>query len=82
MSAGPLTVGIHLEDEPGTGAAGTRHYFRVHDVAGHHRRLAERGIDVGELHDLPWMVMFSVRDPDGHLLSFFTPPAEDDPPES
>jgi catechol 2,3-dioxygenase-like lactoylglutathione lyase family enzyme len=82
MSAGPLTVAIHLGEELGDSEGKTRHYFRVDDVDAHHARLSERGIDVGEIHDLPWMRLFSVRDPDGHLLSFFTPPTDDDDTET
>lgn len=77
MAAGPLKIGIHLEPDDGPSRVTTRHYFRVKDVEAYRKRLAERGIEVGKLHDLPWMKMFSIHDPDGHLISFFTPPEKD-----
>ena len=78
MQAGTQKFAIHLllSDTTGYRATGTRHYFEVNDVKTHYERLKEKGIDVGELIEQPWMIMFSVVDPDGHFIYFYTRPEE------
>jgi hypothetical protein len=47
---------------------------RVDDVAEEHARLRGRGVDVGELSDVPWGERsFSFREPDGYLGSYGQP---------
>ena len=75
MKAGELRFAIHLITEGDLLAVdGMKHYFGVRDVDVHHRNVIENGIPAGEIYDRPWMRMFTVTDPDGHALYFFTRP--------
>lgn len=60
--------------------------FETDDVAAAHDALRERGADPGAMERVNWikMLMFEVRDPDGHVLwfgqSFAEPPIESHTP--
>lgn len=53
---------------------GMRHYFGVRDVDAHYKLVVDNGVAASEIYDRPWMRMFSVKDPDNHVLLFFTRP--------
>jgi lactoylglutathione lyase len=73
MSAGPQTFALHrVPDSVDLVVGGMRHYFLMPDVDRHYERVQALGIETGELADRPWMKMFSVTDPDGHLIFFGT----------
>ena len=76
MGAGAQKFALHLyrSDEELT-THGLIHYFGVQDVEAHYRNVQKQGIETSSLIDRPWMRMFSVRDPDGHRIFFFTRPS-------
>jgi lactoylglutathione lyase len=73
MSAGSQTFALHRV-APGADlvVGGMRHYFLMEDVDRHYERVQSLGVESGPLMDRPWMKMFSVVDPDGHLIFFGT----------
>ena len=73
MQAGTQEFALHLSDAPNLTMGGVRHYFAVKDVDLHHEEVRRRGGDPTQVQDLPWMRLFSVTDPDGHVLFFQTP---------
>jgi uncharacterized glyoxalase superfamily protein PhnB len=79
LDAGGQKFAIHRASVPESlTVSGMRHYFGVRDVDQHYRSVKRNGVDVGELLDRPWMRMFSVVDPDGHRIFFFTRPESED----
>ncbi|MBU1049088.1 VOC family protein [Candidatus Bipolaricaulota bacterium] len=76
LRAASQEFGLHLRRDESSGVAGTKHYFEVSDVDQHHREMATRGGHPGKIDDLPWMRLFEVIDPDGHVLVFQTPHSE------
>ena len=68
MLAGRLKFGLHEPTLPGDEerVGRQRLYFRVRDLAAHHRRVQAEGAKVGEIVRRSWMDFFSVRDPDGN----------------
>ena len=73
MSAGSQTFALHrVPDSVDLIVGGMRHYFLMPDVDRHYERVQALGIETGELADRPWMKLFSVTDPDGHLIFFGT----------
>jgi uncharacterized glyoxalase superfamily protein PhnB len=75
MSSGDQKFAIHLIRETDTlKVDGMRHYFGVKDVDKHYKTVKENGTEVSQMYDRPWMRMFYVTDPDGHVIFFFTRP--------
>jgi len=75
MAAGGQKFALHLAREPyELQVGGVLHYFHVRDVDAHHRAVGEQGGEPDALVERPWMRMFSVHDPDGHKLFFYSPP--------
>ncbi|MHC4107888.1 MAG: VOC family protein [Planctomycetota bacterium] len=73
MAAGSQTFALHrIGKGKSLVVGGMRHYFLLEDVEAHYRRVKTNGLDAGELIDQPWMMMFSVTDPDGHEIYFGT----------
>jgi catechol 2,3-dioxygenase-like lactoylglutathione lyase family enzyme len=73
MAAGSQTFALHrIPDSADLVVGGMRHYFLMPDVESHYERVGALGIETGELADRPWMKLFSVTDPDGHLIFFGT----------
>lgn len=76
LSAGTQPIALHATTEEIRGGADI-HHFEVEDVDAFHARLVARGVEVKEPRDLPWRWrMFFVRDPDGHVLGFYSPLAD------
>jgi len=73
MCAATQEFALHLNDGTYDAVGGVRHYFAVQDVDLHHREIVRRGGSPTEIQDLPWMRLFSITDPDGHILFFQTP---------
>jgi len=81
MRAGDQKFALHRASDPeALRVGGTRIYVGVTDVEEHYELVKARGAAPGELKKMPWMAMFSVTDPDGHDIYFFTRP-EDSAPE-
>lgn len=77
MRAGDQKFALHRASDPeGLRVGGTRLYFGMTNVEEHHRIVKERGVAAGEPSRMPWMTMFSVTDPDGHEIFFFTRPED------
>jgi uncharacterized glyoxalase superfamily protein PhnB len=77
VASGDHLFALHKAADPDALAVnGMRHYFGVTDVDRHREQVVGTGIEAGEMIDRPWMRMFSVHDPDGHELFFFTRPEE------
>lgn len=76
MCAASQEFALHLNEGPSAAVGGTKHYFEVKDVDRHRQEIEERGGSPTEIFDLPWMRLFSVTDPDGHILYFQTPNPE------
>ena len=73
MSAGSQTFALHrVPPSADLVVGGMRHYFLMEDVDRHYERVQSLGVEAGPLTDRPWMKMFSVLDPDGHLIFFGT----------
>lgn len=77
MLAADFKFALHLtpEDQELV-VGGMRHYFGVADVDAHREFVTGNGITASKIYDRPWMRMFYVRDPDGHVLFFFTRPED------
>jgi catechol 2,3-dioxygenase-like lactoylglutathione lyase family enzyme len=76
MRAGTLKFALHLYGSgENLSTNGMLHYFEVQDINEHYLQVKERGIELSPLIDRPWMRMFSVCDPDGHRIFFFTRPS-------
>jgi catechol 2,3-dioxygenase-like lactoylglutathione lyase family enzyme len=77
MAAGDQKSALHLAREPyELQVGGAIHYFHVRDVDAHRRAVAKWRGDPSALIERPWMRMFSVTDPDGHRLFFYSPPGK------
>ena len=77
MSAGDQEFALHLgKTEYELRVGGVLHYFRVTDVRVHYDMVKQHDIEMSELIERPWMLMFWVIDPDGHKLFIQTPPEE------
>jgi uncharacterized glyoxalase superfamily protein PhnB len=77
MRSGEHKFALHLTPKPDSfHLGGMIHYFGVKDVRAHFNWVKSQGVEVGELKERPWMNMFSVTDPDGHMLYFFTRPED------
>lgn len=65
----------HPRPPTGRRYAGGMHVeVQVDDVVAEHKRLADRGVEVGELSTKPWgECRFSFSDPDGYLWSYGQP---------
>lgn len=75
MGAGDQKFALHLyQGNEKLAASGMLHYFGVSDVDKHHERVQAKVNGLDPLIDRPWMRMFSVKDPDGHCIFFFTRP--------
>jgi len=73
MSAGSQTFALHrAPPSADLIVGGMRHYFLMEDVDRQYERVQSLGVETGPLTDRPWMKMFSVQDPDGHLIFFGT----------
>jgi catechol 2,3-dioxygenase-like lactoylglutathione lyase family enzyme len=79
LEAAGQKFAIHRASTPESlSVSGTSHYFGVGDVDHHCRFVRRNGVETGEFLDRPWMRMFSVLDPDGHRIFFFTRPEPED----
>lgn len=77
MKSGSQKFALHLIGENDTlEVDGTKHYFGVRDVGVHHTLVLRNGISASKIYDRPWMRLFYVQDPDGHVLFFFTRPED------
>jgi catechol 2,3-dioxygenase-like lactoylglutathione lyase family enzyme len=77
MAASDQKLALHLAREPyELNVGGVIHYFRVRDIDAHHCAVVKRGGEPNALVERPWMRMFSVTDPDGHRLFFYSPPGK------
>ncbi|MFC2078759.1 VOC family protein [Candidatus Bipolaricaulota bacterium] len=76
LQAGPLEFALHLNKGDFEAIGGAKHYFEVRDVDRQHELVLEQDGDPTDIHDLPWMRLFAVSDPDGHRLFFQTPNPE------
>ena len=77
MSSGEQLFALHLPNNTDSLVVGGMiHYFGVKDVLQHYQLLKDRGVRVGKIYERPWMTMFSVVDPDGHRIFFFTRPEQ------
>ena len=75
MAAGSQIFALHLYRTPDElNNAGTIHYFEVKDVDAHYKWVTSKGAKPEPLYDRPWMRMFRVIDPDGHVIFFYTRP--------
>lgn len=75
MAFGTKVFGIHLiKESDSLIVGGMIHYFGVENVDIHYKIVVSNGIDASDIVDRPWMRMFYVKDPDGHILYFFTRP--------
>ncbi len=79
MDAGGQKFALHLIPENDSlKVDGMKHYFGVSDVDAHHKLVVDNGISASKIYDRPWMRMFYVEDPDGHIIFFFTRPDSSD----
>jgi catechol 2,3-dioxygenase-like lactoylglutathione lyase family enzyme len=75
LGIGSQRFALHLPRYPDSLViGGTRLYIGVNDVRQYRSMLEEKGVEVGQIREYPWMTLFRVVDPDGHLLFFFTRP--------
>jgi catechol 2,3-dioxygenase-like lactoylglutathione lyase family enzyme len=75
LTAGGAGVALHVADDVAGG--GGVYHFGVEDVDAYRQGILDRGGAPGEAKDFPWgWRMFFVKDPDGHLLGFYTTRAE------
>ena len=73
MCAASQESALHLNRGEFSSMDGMKRYFEVNDVDRQHREIEERGGSPTEIASLPWMRVFSVADPDRHILYFQTP---------
>lgn len=73
MWSGEHRFALHQASAPDSlVVGGMRHYFGVRDVDAHYAKVKGNGIKASDIVDRPWMRMFTVTDPDGHVLYFQT----------
>jgi len=74
MLAGGLKFGLHepVTQSQGARVGKARLYFRVKDVAAHHRRVSAWGGEPESIRHTDWMDMFIATDPDGNEIVFAT----------
>jgi catechol 2,3-dioxygenase-like lactoylglutathione lyase family enzyme len=78
MWANNTRFALHTAKDPKSlVVGGMRHYFGVTDVNAHYEILKKNAIEVSGLTKRPWMRMFYVNDPDGHVIYFQTRPKEE-----
>ncbi|HTW83580.1 MAG TPA: VOC family protein [Candidatus Sulfotelmatobacter sp.] len=62
------TFGIGTFEQVGTPGTGNALALEVDDIAAAHGRLAERGVEITDPHELPACWISMVRDPDGNQV--------------
>ena len=76
MAAGSQEFALHTNNGVFDRIGGTKHYFEVSDVDEQYQQVVSRGGQPDGIQDFPWMRLFSMEDPDGHVILFQTPNSE------